>query len=64
MKTTVALDPRLIQVLLHYDDLVGMLPGVNDNRILGCAHLLKREGRNVFFISKDINARAAANQSA
>jgi len=51
----------LIQVALRYDDLVGMLPGVNDNRILGCAHLLKREGRNVFFISKDINARIKAD---
>ncbi|MBA3684132.1 MAG: PhoH family protein [Planctomycetes bacterium] len=51
----------LIQVVLRYDDLVGMLPGVNDNRILGCAHLLKREGRNVFFISKDINARIKAD---
>ncbi|HYE05622.1 MAG TPA: PhoH family protein [Planctomycetota bacterium] len=51
----------LIQVVLRYDDLVGMLPGVNDNRILGCAHLLKREGRNVFFVSKDINARIKAD---
>ena len=51
----------LIQVVLRYDDLVGMLPGVNDNRILGCAHLLKREGRNVVFVSKDINARIKAD---
>jgi len=51
----------LIQVVLRYDDLVGMLPGVNDNRILGCAHLLKREGRDVYFISKDINARIKAD---
>jgi len=51
----------LIQVVLRYDDLVGMLPGVNDNRILGCANLLKREGRNVFFVSKDINARIKAD---
>lgn len=51
----------LVQVVLRYDDLVGMLPGVNDNRILGCAHLLKREGRNVVFISKDINARIKAD---
>ena len=51
----------MIQVALRYDDLVGMLPGINDNRILGCAHLLKREGHNVFFISKDINARIKAD---
>jgi PhoH-like ATPase len=51
----------LIQVILRYDDLVGMLPGVADNRILGCAHLLKREGRNVVFVSKDINARIKAD---
>src|SRR4051812_39580778 len=47
----------IIQVLLRHDEIAGMLPGVNDNRILGCAHLLKREGHNVFFVSKDINAR-------
>lgn len=51
----------LIQVVLRYDDLVGMLPGVADNRILGCAHLLKREGRDVAFVSKDINARIKAD---
>ncbi len=51
----------IIQVLLRYDDLVGMLPGVNDNRILGCAHMLKREGRTVIFVSKDINARIKAD---
>jgi PhoH-like ATPase len=51
----------LVQVMLRYDDLVGMLPGVADNRILGCAHLLKREGRNVVFVSKDINARIKAD---
>ncbi|MBA2481666.1 MAG: PhoH family protein [Planctomycetes bacterium] len=47
----------LIQVLLKHDEIAGMLPGVNDNRILGCAHMLKREGHNVIFVSKDINAR-------
>jgi PhoH-like ATPase len=47
----------LIQVLLRHDEIAGMLPGINDNRILGCAHLLKREGHNVIFVSKDINAR-------
>jgi PhoH-like ATPase len=47
----------LIQVVLRHDELAGLLPGVNDNLILGCAHMLKREGHNVFFVSKDINAR-------
>ncbi len=51
----------LIQVLIPYDEIAGMLPGVNDNRIIGCAQLLKREGKNVFFISKDINARVKAD---
>jgi PhoH-like ATPase len=51
----------LIQVVLPFDELAGMLPGVNDNRILGCANMLKREGKNVFFISKDINARVKAD---
>ena len=47
----------MIQVILRYDELTGLLPGVMDNRILGCAHLLKGEGHNVVFVSKDINAR-------
>ena len=47
----------MIQVILRYDELTGLLPGINDNRILGCAHTLKREGHNVVFVSKDINAR-------
>ncbi len=47
----------LVQVVLGYDELDGMLPGVADNHILGCAHMLRGEGHNVFFISKDINAR-------
>jgi PhoH-like ATPase len=51
----------LIQVMIAYDELAGMLPGVNDHRILGCANRLKREGKNVFFISKDINARVKAD---
>ncbi|TVR44929.1 MAG: PhoH family protein [Planctomycetota bacterium] len=47
----------LVQVVLRYDELSGLLPGLNDNRILGCAHGLKREGHQVVFVSKDINAR-------
>ncbi len=51
----------LIQVVLRHDEIAGMLPGLNDNRILGCAHLLKREHHNVIFVSKDINARIKAD---
>jgi PhoH-like ATPase len=50
-----------IQVVLGYDDLQGMLPGVSDNRILGCAQMLRREGHQVIFVSKDINARIKAD---
>lgn len=50
-----------IQVVIGGDALDGMLPGVNDNRILGCAQMLKRDGHQVFFISKDINARVKAD---
>lgn len=32
----------------------------NDNNILMCAYQLKAEGRQVFFVSKDINARVKA----
>ncbi len=51
----------LIQVVIAFDEVAGMLPGVNDNRIIGCAHMLMREGRHVLFISKDINARVKAD---
>ena len=51
----------LIQVVLRYDELSDLLPGVADNRILGVAHILKREGLDVVFVSKDINARIKAD---
>jgi PhoH-like ATPase len=39
-------------------------PGIelekNDNRIILCAYALQAEGRRVFFVSKDINARVKA----
>jgi PhoH-like ATPase len=50
-----------VQVVIEYDEVTGMLPQVNDNRIIGCAHLLKREGKRVIFVSKDINARVKAD---
>ena len=51
----------VIQVVLRFDQIKDLLPGVNDNRILGCDHILKREGLNVRFVSKDINARIKAD---
>lgn len=51
----------LIQVVLRYDEISELLPGVADNRILGVAHVLKREGLSVVFVSKDINARIKAD---
>jgi PhoH-like ATPase len=50
-----------IQVVMDGEPITGLLPGVNDNRILGCANHLKRQGKQVFFISKDINARVKAD---
>jgi PhoH-like ATPase len=50
-----------IQVVMGWEDLAGLVPGVNDNRILGCAHMLRKEGHQVTFISKDINARVKAD---
>ncbi|MDP3179642.1 MAG: PIN domain-containing protein, partial [Spirochaetaceae bacterium] len=32
----------------------------NDNKIIMCAYSLQKEGRRVFFVSKDINARVKA----
>jgi len=34
--------------------------GKNDNRIILCAYRLMQDGRHVFFVSKDINARVKA----
>ncbi|MHC5067874.1 MAG: PhoH family protein, partial [Planctomycetota bacterium] len=51
----------LVQVVLRYDELTDLLPGVADNRIIGCANILKREGHDVVFVSKDINARIKAD---
>ncbi len=50
-----------VQVVIEYDESTGLLAQVNDNRIIGCAHLLKRQGRRVIFVSKDINARVKAD---
>lgn len=50
-----------VQVVIEYDEVTGLLPQANDNRIIGCANLLKRQGRRVIFVSKDINARVKAD---
>ena len=50
-----------IQVVWRHEELAGLSREVNDNRIIGCAHLLKAEGHNVIFVSKDINARIKAD---
>lgn len=42
-------------------DEVGLSTKVVDNRILLRAYLLKKEGENVIFVSKDINARIKAD---
>jgi PhoH-like ATPase len=39
---------------------VGLALERNDNKIILCAYALQREGRKVFFVSKDINARVKA----
>ena len=51
----------LVQVVIEYDEVTGLLPQANDNRIIGCAHLLRRQGKRVIFVSKDINARVKAD---
>ncbi len=38
----------------------GLDPEKVDNRIIMCAYALQQEGRKVFFVSKDINARVKA----
>jgi len=51
----------VVQVVLRFDEITELLPMINDNRILGCAHALKREGSDVTFVSKDINSRIKAD---
>jgi PhoH-like ATPase len=48
-------------VMIRFDELAGLLPGLTDNRIIGGAHLIQREGGSVLFISTDINARLKAD---
>ncbi len=42
------------------DPPAGLSSDKNDNKILMCAFALQREGKQVFFVSKDINARVKA----
>jgi PhoH-like ATPase len=52
-----------IQVLLDSQMEIpyGFDPNKVDNRILACAVYLKKQGKNVFYISKDINSRIKAD---
>ena len=52
-----------IQVLIDSEMEIpyGFDKGKVDNRILACALFLKKEGRHVIFVSKDINARIKAD---
>ncbi len=50
-----------VTVSMRFHEIGSLLPGVADNRIIGCALLYRAEGHQVFFISKDINARIKAD---
>jgi PhoH-like ATPase len=50
-----------VTVAMRFQETTSLLPGVADNRIIGCALLLKNEGGSVIFVSKDINARIKAD---
>lgn len=52
-----------IRVVLDQDNLrlPGLISDKSDNRIIGCAYQLHREGKRVVFVSKDINARIKAD---
>ncbi len=52
-----------VQVLIDHDMEIpyGFDKGKVDNRILACALHLKKQGRNVYLISKDMNARIKAD---
>jgi PhoH-like ATPase len=52
----------LLRVELHYDKTIPIDIDLekNDNKILLTAYKLQREGKHVFFVSKDINARIKA----
>lgn len=52
-----------VQVLIDVEMEIpyGFVKDKVDNRILACALFLKKNGRNVFYISKDINSRIKAD---
>lgn len=52
-----------LQIYLEKDKVmnIGMDMNVPDNRILGVAYTLFKQGQKVFFVSKDINARLKAD---
>ncbi|MEM5947601.1 PhoH family protein [Spirochaetia bacterium 38H-sp] len=51
----------ILRVLLgHFGRIEGLIADKPDNQIILAAHHLQQEGRDVFFVSKDINARVKA----
>ncbi len=40
---------------------IGLTPNTNDNKILMTAYILQQEGKEVIFVSKDINSRVKAD---
>ena len=53
----------ILRIVMHADVKMpaGLLPGEKDNSILLVAYDLQQKGRNVIFVSKDINARVKAD---
>ncbi|HTX73713.1 MAG TPA: PhoH family protein [Rectinemataceae bacterium] len=49
-----------VSLRLPDDGPEGLALDRNDNKIILCAYALQKEGRKVFFVSKDINARVKA----
>ncbi len=53
----------ILRIVMHAEAKMpaGLLPGEKDNSILLVAYDLQQKGRNVIFVSKDINARVKAD---
>ncbi|MDA8426099.1 MAG: PhoH family protein [Treponema sp.] len=49
-----------VSLVLPAEGPEGLALDRNDNKIILCAYALQKEGRRVFFVSKDINARVKA----
>lgn len=51
----------MVTVQMGFQEVTSLPNGVADNRIIGCALLMKTQGRSVIFVSKDINCRIKAD---